>query len=55
MDGTTPEKPMIYALILVHGDGRETVFESGITKERAEEMQSVLRGFITDVRVVERP
>jgi hypothetical protein len=55
MDGTAPDKPQTYALILIHQDGSEVVFESGITKERAEEMQTILRGFITDVRVIEQP
>jgi len=41
-----------YAIVLVHADGRQVVFESGILKERAESMQAILLGFIADVRVV---
>ena len=43
-----------YAIVLVHDDGHQVVFESGISKERADEMQAILIAFITDVRVVDQ-
>ena len=49
-----PRSSETYALILIHPDGQQVVFESGISKERAEEMQGILRGFITDVQVVDQ-
>jgi len=43
-----------YAVILVHADGNSEVFESEISKERAEAMQAVLLKFIRDVQVVDQ-
>jgi len=49
-----PRDAGTYAVILVHADGKQVVFESDVSKERAESMRDILCGFISDVRVVDQ-
>jgi hypothetical protein len=50
---SNPPTDKTYSVVLVGADGHHVIFESCLSKDRAETMRTVLLGVVSDVEVVE--